>query len=85
MGALTVAEAYGPTLEQALDAMLAPAPARADPRRDRHPGTCVICAGPAYRVELADRSTMAVCRDCGASAHAGPPPATGRPSLRLVH
>lgn len=86
MGALTVAEAYGPTLEQALDAVLAVVPH--DARVERAARACPVCAGHAFRVELADAGVLAACRDCGSSVHAEPPPvpaaARARPSLRLV-
>ncbi|HUZ83494.1 MAG TPA: hypothetical protein VMU66_02270 [Gaiellales bacterium] len=77
MGALTVAEAFGQTLEQAIDAILAPR--RPEPRMDGP--RCPVCGGATSRAELSGGAVLASCHECGSAVESSPPV---RATLRLV-
>lgn len=80
-GALTVGEAYGPTLEEVILSALAGA------RRPARSAVCPVCGGTMRRLAEASagRPVMdeLLCGECGSAlADAGSPPPAGQ--LRLV-
>ncbi len=83
MGSLTVVEAFGQTLEQALEAALADQ--RATIRREgapelERPG-CLVCGGQTVTMPIAGGRTLVSCRDCHSSIETASP---GQASLRLA-